>query len=155
MTLYPSLLPALSTDDATLDSVVCERDSADVINHKVCGQLAASASAPTPATAPAWPASKRHIKFQLPQIFFGFDLLPPFVPEANLSLGRSIRVFMPRRLYPGSIDQAASVLYGRHNLHSINDVVVAIILIFMIFHYHLPFGGAGAEAECSISHKIT
>lgn len=153
MTLYPSLLPAHSTDDATLDSVVCERDSADVINHKVCGQLAASASAPTPATVPAWPASKRHIKFQLPQIFFGFDLLPPFVPEANLSLDRSIRVFMPRRLYPGSIDQAASVLYGRHNLHSINDVVVAIILIFMIFHYHLPF--AGAEAECSISHKIT
>lgn len=144
MTLYPSLLPALSTDDATLDSVVCQRDSADVINHKVCGQLAASASAPTPATAPApaWPASKRHIKFQLPQIFLGFDLLPPFVPEANLSLGRSIRVFMPRRLYPGSIDQAASVLYGRHNLHSINDVVVAIILIFMIFHYHLPFAGA-------------
>lgn len=146
MTLYPSLLPASYTDDATLDSVVCQRDSADVINHKVCGQLAASASAPTPATAPAaapaWPASKRHIKFQLPQIFLGFDLLPPFVPEANLSLGRSIRVFMPRRLYPGSIDQAASVLYGRHNLHSINDVVVAIILIFMIFHYHLPFAGA-------------
>lgn len=138
MWLYIRASFLLSTDDdATLDSVVCERDSADVINHKVCGQLAASA--PTPAPAAAWAASKRHIKFQLPQIFFSFDLLPPFVPEANLSLGRSIRVFMPRRLYPGSIDQAASVLYGRHNLHSINDVVVAIILIFMIFHYHLPF----------------
>lgn len=154
MWLYIRASFLLSTDDdATLDSVVCERDSADVINHKVCGQLAASASAPTPGPAAAWAASKRHIKFQLPQIFFSFDLLPPFVPEANLSLGRSIRVFMARRLYPGSIDQAASVLYGRHNLHSINDVVVAIILIFMIFHYHLPFGVAGAE--CPISHKIT
>lgn len=96
MWLYIRASFLLSTDDdATLDSVVCERDSADVINHKVCGQLAASASAPTPGPAAAWAASKRHIKFQLPQIFFSFDLLPPFVPEANLSLGRSIRVFMP------------------------------------------------------------